>query len=226
MNMHDARATGPATRSHAAAPTHDITGESLLGLEHRARAANISWGSVFAGVVTFLAVTVLLSLVTVGLGLGGAGAAAGIWSIVALALALLAAGFVAGSLAVRSGLLHGFLTWATSLVAALALTVLLGASALGALSGALGNIAGDAMARTTPSQVADEVDGSVDEEQVAEEAEEFAENAQETAQDAAWWGFAGLLLGAAIASFGGVLGVRSVLSRSVRTDRTVVETQY
>ncbi|MBO0984632.1 hypothetical protein [Rathayibacter sp. SD072] len=71
----------------------------------------------------FLAVT----LVTAGIGLGGSGIGAGIWSIIALALALVEGGFVAGALALRSGLLHGFLTWATSLVVALALAVGLGA---------------------------------------------------------------------------------------------------
>lgn len=225
MNSHDARSTGATTRTHTSA-NPDITSESLLGLEHGRRASNISWGSVFAGVVTFLAVTVLLSLVTAGLGLGGAGTAAGIWSIVAVALALAAAGFVAGTLAVRSGLLHGFLTWATSLVAALALTALIGASALGALSGALGNIAGDALSGSDVSQIAEDVQGNVDEEQVAEDAEQAADDAREAGQGAAWWGFAGLLLGAAIASFGGVLGVRSVLSRSRDVEATAVTRQY
>src|SRR5215203_2318251 len=82
---------------------HDAKKESLIGTEHAGRPANVSWGSIFAGVVTFLAVTVLLSLVTAGIGLGGSGVGAGIWSVIALAIALAAAGFVAGALAVRSG---------------------------------------------------------------------------------------------------------------------------
>ena len=201
---------------------NDTTKESLIGTDRGGRSSNVSWGAIIAGVVTFLAVTVLLSLVTAGLGLGGAGVGAGIWSIIALAVALAAAGFVAGALAVRGGLLHGFLTWATSLVVALALTVWLSASLLGAVGGVVSS-ATQALGGTDVSQVAEEVQGNVDEEDVenaqdqadeaVEGAQQVAEDAADTAQAGAWWGFVGLLVGAVIAALGGMLGVRSVLSR-------------
>lgn len=203
-------------------PRIPATQESLLGTAHPGRPSNVSWGAVIAGVVTFLAVTVVLSLVTVGLGLGGAGIAAGIWGILALGIALAAGGFVAGALSVRSGLLHGFLTWATSLVVALALTVLLGAGVLGAVGGALSS-ASQALSGTDVTQVVEDVQGSVDEEQVQEQADETVEDAQQaadaaaaTAQAGAWWGFGGLLLGAAIAAGAGIFGVRTVLRRTGR----------
>lgn len=208
----------------------DTTKESLIGTDHRGRSSNVSWGAIFAGVVTFLAVTVLLSLVTAGIGLGGAGVGAGIWSVIALALALAAAGFVSGALAVRSGLLHGFLTWATSLVVALALTVWLSASLLGAVGGVV-NSATQALGGTDVTQVVEDVQSNVDEgdvEDAENQADEAIENAQQTAEDAAataqagaWWGFVGLLLGAVIAAAGGIFGVRSVVSRRENETSTV-----
>lgn len=198
---------------------NDATKESLIGTERGGRPSNVSWGSIFAGVVTFLAVTVLLSLVTAGIGLGGSGVGAGIWSVIALAVALAAAGFVAGALAVRSGILHGFLTWATSLVVALGLTVLLGASLLGAVGGVVDSAA-QVVSGADVGQVVEDTQDNVDEDQVKEqtdqaleEAKKTAEDVADTAQAGAWWGFAGLLLGAVIAAGGGVLGVRSVVNR-------------
>lgn len=215
----------------------DTTKEALIGTDHGSR-SNVSWGAVIAGVMTFLAVTVLLSLVTVGIGLTGSGVGAGIWSVIALALALAAAGYVAGALAVRSGLLHGFLTWATSLVVALALTVWLGASLLGAVGGVVGTVASsasEALSGTDTSQVVEDAQGSVSEEdmqQAEDQANEAIDDAQQTAEEAgenvqagAWWGFAGLLLGAIIAAGGGVFGVRSVISRRETTEVSTVRTR-
>lgn len=207
---------------------NDAAKESLLGTERGGRPSNVSWGSIVAGVVTFLAVTVLLNLVTAGIGLGGSGMAAGIWSIIALAIALAAAGFVAGALAVRSGLLHGFLTWATSLVVALALTVWLSTSLLGAVGGALSS-ATEALSGTDVTQVVEDVQGNVDEEEAQQQADEAAAQAEQVAEDAAaatqaasWWGFVGLLIGAVIAALGGMLGVRAVVNREREHDALTV----
>lgn len=207
----------------------DTAKQSLIGTERGGRDSNISWGSVVAGVMTFLAITILLSLVTAAIGLGGSGIGAGIWSVIALAVALAAGGFVAGALALRSGLLHGFLTWATSLVVALALTVGLGASVLGAAGGIVGGVvssASQAASGTDLNATADEAEGAVSEEDVQnaqdqagealEDAKQTAAEAADNAQAASWWGFVGLLLGSIIASIGGVLGVRSVISRRDR----------
>lgn len=198
---------------------NDATKESLIGTERPGRPSNVSWGSIIAGVMTFLAVTVLLSLVTAGIGLGGSGVGAGIWSIVALAIALAAAGFVSGALAVRGGLLHGFLTWATSLVVALALTVLLGVGVLGAV-GSVVDSATQAVSGTDASQVVEDTKNNVNQDKVKEQADKAAKNAQNTAKDVAdtvqsssWWVFVGLLIGAFIAAAGGMFGVRSVVNR-------------
>lgn len=209
---------------------NDTAKESLIGTDRRGRPSNISWGAIFAGVVTFLAVTVLLSLVTAGIGLGGAGVGAGIWSIIALALALAAAGYVAGALAVRSGLLHGFLTWATSLVVALVLVAALSASVLGAVGGALGGIASSAsevVSGADVDQAVEDVQENVDQEdvdQAVEDAQQTAEDAADTAQAGSWWGFVGLLLGAVIAAVAGMFGSRSVISRNRDNDAVTVTT--
>lgn len=216
------------TAARAVTTESDTTTESLIGTERRGRPANVSWAAIFAGVVTFLAVTVLLSLVSAGIGLGGSGIGAGIWGIIALAIALAAAGFVSGALAVRSGLLHGFLTWATSLVVALALTVWLSASLLGAVGGVVSS-ATQALSGTDVTQVVEDVQGNVDEEEAQDQADQALEDAQQVAEDAAdvaqatsWWTFVGLLLGAVIAALGGMLGVRTVLNRDNANDVVTV----
>jgi gas vesicle protein len=207
------------------APDDHSTRESFIGSDRSRRGSNVSWGAILAGVVTFLALTLLLNIATAAMGLQGAsGTAAGVWSIIALVIALAAAGYVAGALAVRAGLLHGFLTWATSMLAVLVLAGWLGTSLLGLV----GNVAGTAaetvsQGTTVTSQDAQDAAGAVDDEDVDEaqqQAEDAVQDAQETVADAtddiaegAWWAFAGALLGALIAAFAGLAGARSVTNR-------------
>ncbi|TAA72567.1 hypothetical protein [Planococcus salinarum] len=88
---------------------------------------NISWSSIFAGVVTFIAFLIMFSLIGAAIGFGvtdvtssdpfaGVGTGLAIWGIFTLLLSLGAAGVVAGITAARAGLVHGFLTWATSVI--------------------------------------------------------------------------------------------------------------
>src|SRR5699024_6149097 len=88
---------------------------------------NISWGSILAGVATFLACMILFSLIGTAIGFGvpdvtsnqpfeGLKTSMIVWAILSMIISLLAAGFVSGVTAARVGLIHGFLTWATSLV--------------------------------------------------------------------------------------------------------------
>ena len=122
-------------------------------------ARRASWGSIIGGVVTVLAVSILLSLLTTALGFGvadptssdpldGVGAAFGIGSAVTLLIALAAGGYVAGRLAGRSGMVHGFLVWATALIFASVLasmaiggTARLAGSAIGSVFSAAGSVA-------------------------------------------------------------------------------------
>lgn len=89
----------------------------------------ISWGSVIGGVITVLAVSLLLSTLGTSLGfsivdptsddpINGAGTTVVIWSAVSIIISLAAGAFIAGRLAANDGLIHGFLVWATSLIVA------------------------------------------------------------------------------------------------------------
>lgn len=120
----------------------------------------ISWGSIFAGVVTVLAVSILLSLLGSSIGMfmldptssspaSGIGTTVGIWTIVSLLVSLAAGGFVAGKLAGRDGIIHGFVVWATSTIIAVILVGMLAVSAvrmagnlLGSVSSVVGTVIG------------------------------------------------------------------------------------
>lgn len=118
----------------------------------------VSWGSVFGGVFTVLAISILLSVLSSSIGLymfdpladhpaSGIGTTVGIGSAIILVLSMIAGGFVAGKLAGVDGMIHGFLVWATSLiiVAILGIMLTIGAvkltaNVLGAVSSFTGNV--------------------------------------------------------------------------------------
>lgn len=154
------------------------------------------------------------------------GAVAGIWSIIALAIALAVAGYIAGALAVRAGLLHGFLTWATSMLAVLILAGWAGTAMLGAVGNVVGTAAQTVAQDTTVTgqDAADAVDqDDVDDaqQQAEDAAQDVADSADEIAEGA-WWAFAGALIGALIAAFAGMGGARSVINRE---EEVVVDDQ-
>lgn len=194
------------------------TRDTFIGTDEPShRHSNVSWGAIFAGVVTFVALMFVFGLVSLGLGLEDVGGmAVGIWSAIALIIALGIAGFVSGMLSIRAGFLHGIATWATSLVAILVLVGWLGASVLGALGGAIGNVAQGALEQTeisTNDLGAAAEDAEVDEQelnQTQQELEDTAQDAQENVAASAWWAVGGLLIGAVVAGFAGAGGARSV----------------
>lgn len=145
----------------------------------------VSWGSVFGGVMTVLAISVLLSILNSSIGLfmfdplsghpaSGIGTAVGIGSAVILITGMAAGGFVAGKLAGMDGMIHGFLVWATTLIVAVVLGVFLAAgavkmtaNALGAVSSVTGSVlsgTGNAVGSgiSTLSEKAEEVFGKID----------------------------------------------------------------
>lgn len=221
-----ASATAAATGDHPhdRPSDHDgdrTTKEALLGDAHTRAHANVSWGSIVAGVVTFIALTVVLGMASAAMGLDGAsGTATGIWTVVALAVALAAAGYVAGALATRAGVLHGFLTWAASLLAVLLIAGWFGTSLLGAAGTALGSTA--TQVNLSPEQIqsmADRAQGEVTQQDI-DAAQRQAQDAADTTASGMWWVFAGTLIGAAIATVTGAAGARSVIRRP-ETDRTI-----
>lgn len=120
---------------------------------------NISWGAVFAGIATFLAVLILLSLLGSAIGFGTIQPASGgslfqgtrpaliAWGILTFIISFLAAGFIAGMASRRVGMLHGFLTWAGSVIVLLLMISMLAStvfSAAGSLISGAFSVAGDA----------------------------------------------------------------------------------
>ena len=117
---------------------------------------NISWSAIIAGVMTFLACMIAFSLIGSAIGLGvpdvtsnqpfeGLKGSIIAWASISLIISLLAAGFVSGVAAARVGLIHGFLTWASSVVVLfllLTFTTLNIFQATGSLIGKAGSVAG------------------------------------------------------------------------------------
>lgn len=195
--------------------------ENALGSAREGRVQNISWGAIFAGVVTFLAIALLFSLLTAAFGLDGSGTGAAVVSIIGLLLAFFAAGGVAGAMSVRGGLVHGFLAWATSVLATILLVVLLTLGTAGAVGGVLGSVvsglgaaAGPSISKVQPSDVpTPTAEQSQQAQQAQQQAQQAAQQAAQATQTGATYGFLGLLLGAAVSSIGGLLGSRSVARR-------------
>ncbi|NIF58755.1 CAP-Gly protein [Enterobacter sp. Ap-916] len=115
----------------------------------------VSWGSIIAGVVTVIAVSLLLATLGSSLGfsmlspksddvVNGAGKTVLIWSVISIVLSLACGGFVAGRLAGKDGTIHGFLSWATSLLVA----SVLGFAAAGGILNMTGNAIGAAASAT------------------------------------------------------------------------------
>jgi hypothetical protein len=201
--------------------------ENALGNSQQGRVSNVSWGAIFAGVVTFLGILLLFSLLSAATGLAGSGVGTAIVGIVGVLLAFFSGGAVAGILSVRSGLIHGFLTWAASLLATVLLLVALTLGAAGAVGGVLGSLVsglgaavGPSLSQVDPSDVPTPTASQT---QAAQDATQQAQKAASTAADAtrtgSIFGFIGLLLGALVASIAGLLGSRSVNNRRARTER-------
>lgn len=111
---------------------------------------NISWASIAAGVVTFFSTLALLSLIGNAIGFGmvspttsnpldGVGTGLLIWTVISLVLAFAAGGFVSGMAARRVGVLHGFLTWATSMILLLVMLFYIASTAISAVGSVLGS---------------------------------------------------------------------------------------
>ena len=124
-------------------------------VDEREAGINVSWASILAGVATFIAMSILFSLIGAAIGLGipdltasnpleGVGIGLVIWVIVALILSFGAAGYVSGLTASRSGFIHGFLTWAVGVIAMFVLMTSALSSAFGTVGTLLG-YAGDAV---------------------------------------------------------------------------------
>lgn len=120
----------------------------------------ISWRAIFAGIVTIIAVMLVLNLIGLAVGLGsiepteesnplsGLGTGALIWWIVSSLIALFLGGFVAARVGVsfsnKSGIIQGIMTWALyTFISAWLLT-----SAVGSIISGVGNLVGNVLSTT------------------------------------------------------------------------------
>lgn len=90
----------------------------------------VSWGSIFAGSVTAIGISILMAVLGVALGftvihpksddpVSGLGTAFGIWSFISVVVSLAVGGFVAGLFAGQRGLEYGLVVWAVVLIVAM-----------------------------------------------------------------------------------------------------------
>ncbi len=245
------RTAAPATTSTAvhteSVDDQHIGQEAWIGTDSTdVSNGNVSWGAIFAGVVTFLAIMILLGVAAAAMGLqGSSGMATGIFALISLAVAFAAAGYVSGALGVRAGLFHGLGTWATSLIASLVLAGWLGSSIIGGLGSVAGNVAGTVAetagnAANVTRQDAQDASNAAQDNVSQQDIDNAKDQARDAANDAAnqardayneysdeaaagtWWTFAGLLIGALISALAGAAGARSVLNRD---EKQVVTTR-
>lgn len=132
----------------------------------------VSWGSIFGGVVTVMAISVLLAILASSISffmldptsdspMSGIGTNVGIWTVVALIISFAAGGFVAGKLAGADGYIHGFLVWATTTILTVIMTISLASSVVkmaGNILGSVGSVAGNVISGVG-SAVGDGVSG-------------------------------------------------------------------
>ena len=120
----------------------------------------VSWRAIFAGIVTILAVMLVLNLIGLAIGLGtiepteesnplsGLGTGSLIWWIVSCLIAIFLGGYVAARVGVsfsnKSGIIQGIMTWALyTFISAWLLT-----SAVGSIISGVGNAVGSVLSST------------------------------------------------------------------------------
>lgn len=172
------------------------------------RGDQVRWGPVWAGLIVALPTFLLGTLLFLALGVltrdGTSGTTAGVVTgIIALASFFLG-GLTAAATAMwrglNSGLLHGILVWALSIVAILALTLVGG----GAILGSAGNIASQLVSPAAVSSAANDVTGA-NTPQVSEADQQAARDA---GQSAASYGVLGLGLTFIASAAGGLVGAK------------------
>lgn len=214
----------------------------------------ISWSAVFAGVVVALVTQMALALLGLAIGFGtvdpateqqpmaGLGLGAAIWFLVSTIIALFLGGWVAGHLAgipKRSeGLLHGVVTWGlVTLVSFYLMTTV-----IGRLVNAAGGVIGQVM--QTGGELAPQVRQELRErgvtidqptpaerrqatQQLEQQAQQVGQDVAEALSAAALSTFIAMVLGAAAAAAGGLLGApKEIISVGVGGGRgAAVHTQ-
>ncbi|MFB4212504.1 TIGR04086 family membrane protein [Shouchella sp. JSM 1781072] len=173
--------------------------ESTTRPDYNDAGRNNSWGAIIGGVFTFLALLIMFSLLGSAIGFGvtdltsdqpfdNVGTGLIIWVIASLLLSLGAAGFVAGAMAGRAGLIHGFLTWATSIVllfGVLSFTTANVLQGVGSVLGSVGNAAaqGVSSAASSAQDTIEDTFDSITDELSGIDTDEIEANVEEILED-------------------------------------------
>jgi len=168
----------------------------------------VRWGAVWAGVVVALPTFLLGTLLFLALGVLNSDGVSGTTGGVITGLIALASLFLGGLTAaatamwrgLNTGLLHGILVWALSIVAILALTLLGG----GAVLGSAGNIASQLI---DPAAVSTAVAGA-NASDVPDVSAADQDKARDAGQSAASYGVLGLGLTFIASAAGGLVGAK------------------
>jgi hypothetical protein len=223
-------------------------GRADYAISSVANRRRISWGAIFAGTVTALAVQLLLTLLGVSIGawaadpaaglagMEGLGIGAAIWALVSFIIALFCGGWIAGRMSglgnKLDGLLEGFLVWGAVTV----FTFMLLTTAVGGILGGAAGLAGQTVAAAgeqvdDPEQVVREYGEPVRErmedpqarQEMEETVREVGEEVATVTAAASFWSFLALLLGAIAASLAGRLGSASGMREVAGPPRTSSE---
>ncbi len=111
----------------------------------------VSWGSIFAGVVTVLAISILISMLVTSIGLylfnptdsdptSGISATVGIGTAISMIVSFLIGGFVAGKLAGTDGLIHGLVVWGVTSIVAILMVLFMAVGAVKMTANVLGSV--------------------------------------------------------------------------------------
>jgi VIT1/CCC1 family predicted Fe2+/Mn2+ transporter len=130
--------------------------------------SHASWGSIIAGVVTVLAVGLLLSTLGTALSFSvihplsdhptsGLKTTFGLWSAIEIIVSLACGGYISGRLAKRDGMIHGFLVWGLAFI----LSVILGGMMISSAFNSVKNVASNTL--SAASSMASDIGASLSE---------------------------------------------------------------
>ncbi|MCO6523886.1 MAG: hypothetical protein J6562_02545 [Candidatus Schmidhempelia sp.] len=130
-----------------------------------------SWGSIIAGVVTVLAVGLLLSTLGTALSFSvihplsnnptsGLKTTFGLWSAIEIIVSLACGGYISGCLAKRDGMIHGFLVWGLAFILSVILGGMMISSAFNSVKGVASNTlsAASSMASDIGASLSENID--------------------------------------------------------------------
>ncbi len=137
--------------------------------------ATVSWRSIIAGVVTVIAVSIIMALLGIALGftvidplsndpLDGLGLTFGFWSVLSILVSLALGGYIGGYFAGMHGCKHGFMVWATTLLIASLFSGLAVSSAIKAIGSTVATVGSGAatVVSTAGGGIANLASGAID----------------------------------------------------------------